>query len=923
VLGIPEPALDRAAKHLSMHGLVEPEALVRAGLDDHGAGARELLCELADELLEFPRHISIHPGGFLLGHEPVHDLVPIENAAMPGRTVIQWDKDDLEALGLFKVDLLALGALHQLHLAFDLIHAHRGRALTMATIPPDDPATYDLICTADTIGTFQIESRAQMSMLPRLRPRQFYDLVIQVSIVRPGPISGGMVHPFLRRRAGLEPVTYPHDCLVPVLERTLGVPLFQEQVMRLAVVAADYTPGEADQLRRDMAAWRRSGRIEKHRQRLIDAMERKGIARAFGERVFEQIRGFGEYGFPECVAGTTRVIDADSGRWVAIEDVVAGRVPLRTTLSCNAALRIEARRVVAAVPSGAKPCFRLCTELGRELEATAEHPLLTPTGWLPLSELRPGDLVATARSLPLRGQPQWQRSALVTLGNQIAAATRAGHREQRIPEEVFELSRDDLAIVIARMWERAGELPRRLRQAAYATASRGLADDLQHLLLRLGILARRGERTRADVRGFAIVISDPADLARFYRIVGRRFLAAGRRLRARLRALHCRIISQLASTLRSAPGPAALESGDAPPALGDDAGPPLDVVWDRVVAIDSIGRRETYDLEIEDNHNFIANDLVVHNSHAASFALIAYATSWVRRHYPVEFTCSLLNAQPMGFYAPATIIGDAQRHGVEVRPIDVARSHWDCTLEPTEAPADFAVRMGLRWVKGLAQAEGQRITAARRAGPFTSIEDFVRRVPLGQRGHAQLAEAGALGALTPARRDALWQVRGWIARRDDALPLGDAAPAPALDPLTPFDEILWDYAASDHSTRGHPLAPLRPELRARGWPDARTLVARARPGQRADFVGLVICRQQPGTASGVVFMTLEDETGLVNVVVWQRVFQALGHIIRSTSLLGIGGTLQVEDRIVHLIAEHVWAPRLSRPVAPVASRDFH
>src|SRR5678815_1949226 len=249
VLGIPETALDRAAKHLSMYGLVEEDALARAGLREHGATAFEHLARLSDEILEFPRHISIHPGGFLLGHEPVHDIVPIENAAMPGRTVIQWDKDDLEDLGLFKVDLLGLGALHQPHLGLDLLRKTRGLELSMATIPAEDPATYDMICTADTVGTFQIESRAQMSMLPRLRPRTFYDLVVEVSLVRPGPISGGMVHPYLRRRAGLEPVVYPHACLEPVLKKTLGVPLFQEQVMRLAIVAADYTPGEADQLR--------------------------------------------------------------------------------------------------------------------------------------------------------------------------------------------------------------------------------------------------------------------------------------------------------------------------------------------------------------------------------------------------------------------------------------------------------------------------------------------------------------------------------------------------------------------------------------------------------------------------------------------------------------------------------------------------
>ncbi|HEX7839966.1 MAG TPA: error-prone DNA polymerase, partial [Kofleriaceae bacterium] len=496
VLGIPETALDRAAKQVSMYGGIDGAELARAGLGEHGASVFEHLVRLSEEILEFPRHLSIHPGGFLLGHEPVHDLVPIENAAMPGRTVIQWDKDDLEDVGLFKVDLLGLGALHMLHLAFDLLHCHRGIELTMATIPSEDPATYDMICTADTVGTFQIESRAQMSMLPRLRPRTFYDLVVEVSLVRPGPISGGMVHPYLRRRRGLEPVEYPHPCLEPVLEKTLGVPLFQEQVMKLAIVAADYTPGEADQLRRDMAAWRSSGRIEKHRERLVGRMEQKGIAREFAERVFEQIRGFGEYGFPE--------------------------------------------------------------------------------------------------------------------------------------------------------------------------------------------------------------------------------------------------------------------------------------------------------------------------SHAASFALIAYATSWLRKHYPAEFTCALLNAQPMGFYSPATIVGDAQRHGLEVRPIDVTRSAWDATLEPSYDGFELAVRMGLRWVKGLSLADAQRIAAARGERAFTSIEDFVRRSRIPGRSHTALAEAGALGELAgPHRRDALWQVSGWVARQADSLPVGGSDAPVAFERLSKLDEICWDHAASDHSTRGHPLAPLR------------------------------------------------------------------------------------------------------------------
>ncbi len=347
-LGIPATDLDRVAKLQARHGTVE---IASWGATPGGAAAH--LGRLADELVEHPRHLSIHPGGFLLGHEPVHDIVPIENASMPGRTVIQGDKNDVEDLGLFKVDLLALGALYQIHLAFDLVRAHRGEELDMASIPADDPATYEMICTADTIGTFQIESRAQMSMLRRPKPVKFYDLVIEVSLVRPGPISGGMVHPYLRRRAGIEPVDFPHPCLAPVLGKTLGVPLFQEQAMKLAMVAADYTPGEADQLRRDMAAWRRGGKIEQHRDRLIGRMIAKGIARDFAERVFEQIRGFGEYGFPESHATSFAMIAYVTSGCAAITSPSSpARCSTRSRWGSTRPRRSSATRAATASTSG-------------------------------------------------------------------------------------------------------------------------------------------------------------------------------------------------------------------------------------------------------------------------------------------------------------------------------------------------------------------------------------------------------------------------------------------------------------------------------------------------------------------------------------------------------------------------------------------
>jgi error-prone DNA polymerase len=606
-LGLPETSLDRLAKLIPYSGEIGPEHLRMAGLDPESRDHRRLIT-LANEIQDFPRHLSIHPGGFLLGHEPVHDLVPIENATMEARTVIQWDKEDIENLGLFKVDLLGLGALTHLDLCFKLIEKHHGIRLSMATIPPEDEAAYEMISRSDTVGVFQIESRAQMSMLPRLRPRCFYDLVIEISIIRPGPITGGMVHPYLRRRKGEEAVVYPHASLRPVLEKTLGIPLFQEQVMKLAVVAADYTPGEADQLRRDMAAWRKKGRIEQHRERLIERMKAKGIAQEFAERVFQQIQGFGEYGFPE--------------------------------------------------------------------------------------------------------------------------------------------------------------------------------------------------------------------------------------------------------------------------------------------------------------------------SHAASFALISYATAWLKRHYPSEFACSLLNAQPMGFYSPATIIEDAKRHQLEVRPASVTMSEWDCTLEPLSGDRGFAVRIGLRYIKGLGRADFDRIEAARRAAPLVSVEDVAARAGLGRGALSTLAEAGAMEALAPSRRAALWQALGEVQARHRPLTLSEREAAVDFQQLNDFQTVLWDYRTQGHSARSHPLAALRRELRALRLPTARE-VAGTRNGLMVRYAGLVICRQRPGTAKNVTFLTMEDETGFVNVVVWQNIYEKYKVMVRTVSFLGVTGALQVEEEVVHVVAKAFWTPKIGLRGAHAQSRDFH
>ena len=609
-LGFSERSVDRLARAFSHYEPLSSDRLAAAGWTAEGPAARHFL-RLANEIQGFPRHLSIHPGGFLLGEEPVSHIVPVENAAMEGRTVIQWNKDDIEELGLFKVDLLGLGALTQLDLAFRLLKESRNVELSMATIPADDPETFAMIRKAATVGIFQIESRAQMAMLPRLQPENYYDLVIEVSIVRPGPIAGGMVHPYLRRRRGEEAVEYPHPSLRPVLEKTLGVPLFQEQVMRLAVVAADYTAGEADQLRRDMAAWRRTGRMERHRSRLLSRMCAKGIAPEFAERVFEQIQGFGEYGFPE--------------------------------------------------------------------------------------------------------------------------------------------------------------------------------------------------------------------------------------------------------------------------------------------------------------------------SHAASFALISYAGAFLLRHYPAEFAAALLNAQPMGFYSPATIIGDAGRRGVRFLPVDVTTSAWDCSLVPGASSSNKTakpdVRLGLRYVKGLGASDGEKIVAARREAPLASIAALARRTGLGRKAMTALAEADALRNLGPkTRREAVWRT---LAATPEDPPLLEEA-IPGFAPLDSFETIAWDHGTTGSSTRGHPLLPLRSRLAAAGLPTARE-VSKLRNGTRARYAGIVICRQRPGTASGVVFMTLEDETGFVNLVLWTDVFDAHRHLAQTLSFLGAAGRVQAEQGTVHIVVDRLFRPEISRTAAPpdVPSRDFH
>lgn len=649
-LGFAPAVIDRLARNLGWWNgrtIAEPR-LREVGLDPHAPAVRRWMA-LVQQLLGFPRHLSQHTGGFVLSETPLSQLVPIENAAMPDRTVIQWDKDDLDAVGLMKVDVLALGMLSAVRRALDFIATERGSPFALQDIPAEDPQTYAMLSRADSVGVFQVESRAQQSMLPRLQPRCFYDLVIEVAIVRPGPIQGGMVHPYLNRRQGREPVRYPSEALRAVLQRTLGVPVFQEQVMQIAIVAAGFSPGEADGLRRAMAAWRRTGQLERWRQRLIDGLRRNGYADDFAQAIYAQIQGFSEYGFPE--------------------------------------------------------------------------------------------------------------------------------------------------------------------------------------------------------------------------------------------------------------------------------------------------------------------------SHAASFALLVYVSAWIKRHHPAAFLAALLNSQPMGFYTPSQLVQDARRHGVIVRPVDVQHSDRDCTLEPLSpavgqtpaastpagvplrpaapvfttadaataetAPAApdsdaarFAVRLGLRFVKGLAHAAAQRIVDARQTAPFADVDDLAQRAALDAAALRQLAAADALRSLAGHRRQQAWQAAAPPPRTLLGQPAPVREPPLALPAPPEGEDVLFDYAATGLTLRRHPLALLRPLLARRGLRTAAELAAQP-DGAPVRACGLVTLRQQPATAGGVTFVSLEDETGAVQVICWKRLRERQRHTLLHARLLAVSGTWQQQDGVRSLIAArlHDLTPLLGQ--LPTRSRDFH
>jgi error-prone DNA polymerase len=572
-----------------------------------------LTLELAKQLINTPRHLSQHPGGFVLTRDRLDELVPIEPAAMDDRQVIEWDKDDIDALGFMKVDVLALGMLSCMRRAFEFVENDKGLKFHLATIPAEDPATYAMIRKADTLGVFQIESRAQMASIPLMAPRTFYDLVIQVAIVRPGPIQGDMVHPYRRRRNGQEKVTYPTPELRRVLEKTLGVPLFQEQAMRVAIECAGFTPSEADLLRRAMATFKLTGGVSHFRDKLIDGMVARGYEHDFAEKTFKQIEGFGSYGFPE--------------------------------------------------------------------------------------------------------------------------------------------------------------------------------------------------------------------------------------------------------------------------------------------------------------------------SHAASFALIAYASSWMKCHHPDAFCAALLNAQPMGFYAPAQIVRDARQHGVEIRPIDVNQSRWDCTLEPTQGRY-LAVRLGLRMVRSLSNVDGAAIAGSRGDQPYTALEDVQRRAGVGRGALDRIGDADGFGSLDLSRRESLWGVKGL---GNEALPLFAAADArdnqlraEALEPNVPLAvmgegaEVVEDYRAASLSLRAHPLAFLRDELKARRM-IACAALSQVRDGRYVELAGIVLVRQKPGSAKGVMFITLEDETDVANLVIWASIFEKNRRTVLGASMMGVRGQVQREGDVIHIVAQRL--DDLSAMLASVGDRD--
>ena len=1007
-LGLPRDMRDRLAKLVANWGYQDPQELLTKHLPEAGcdptAPRIRRFAMLWTRIQDLPRHLGQHSGGMVIAAGRLDDVVPLEPATMPGRVVVQWDKDDCAGLGIVKVDLLGLGMMSVIQDSLAVVR-ETGGDVDLARLPPDDPAVYQSLQEADTIGVFQVESRAQMATLPRVRPERFYDLVVQVAIIRPGPIVGDMVHPYIRRRRGREPVTYPHPSLEPILRRTLGVPLFQEQLLRMAMVTAGFTATEAEELRRAFGFKRSERLMAEVETKLRAGMARQGIHGAAAEEIVHAITAFALYGFPECVVGETRVLDADTGGWVTIEDIVSGRVRVEKTLASDASMRLRKRRVLAATSSGPRMVFRLRTALGREIMATAEHPLLTMHGWRGLASLQVGDYIAAARRLPASGRRRWHRHQLIVLADLIAEgnlchpttfyfyttssqhrdefvdavqqfdntrATIARHgscysvhvrrhdaskpigavqwarrlgiwdakaRAKRLPEEVFELCPVDLALLLARLWEGDGSISG-AGHASYDTASRRLAEDIQHLLLRLGIVSRVYSRSRPyrgrHVTSFVVTITGQENLRRFDRRIARRVLDHGKWQRVRNLATKgvqrrpSRVVVPV--TVKAVIDRERHHRGATWADVGHGAGVALrelvspneskrgyrrwvaarlaryfdspelarlaesDLYWDRVLSIDPVGTRETYDLHIEGDHNFLANDLVVHNSHASSFALLAYASAYLRVHHPAAFYAALLNNQPMGFYHPATIVKDAQRHGLRIRPIDVTRSEWLCVIEPDDT--GLTVRLGLRYVRGLREAAGRALVAARRARPFDSVHDLARRARLERDELETLAAIGALAPFGGTRRANLWTVAA-----SSAGPLFEDPPRELspLSEMTEVERLAVDYAGTSVTLGRHPMALRRAALRHAGVLSAREL-AGVHDGARVQVAGSVIVRQRPGTAKGFVFLSLEDETGIANVIVTPPIFARHRLALVAEPYLLVEGIAQRQDGVISVRA---------------------
>jgi DNA-directed DNA polymerase III PolC len=751
VLGLPVALCDRLSGLVSDWEYKDPCDSLLVHLREAGCDPAQPVMRhfagLWTAIQDLPRHLGQHSGGMVICQGRLDSCVPLEPATMPGRSVVQWDKDDCASMGIIKVDLLGLGMMALLEDALGMIR-RRGGHVDLAHLPPDDPTVYAMLQKADTIGVFQVESRAQMATLPRLKPRCFYDLVVQVAIIRPGPIVGDMVHPYLRRRAGRELPTVPHPSLEPILRRTLGVPLFQEQLLRMAMATAGFTGGEAEELRRAFGFKRRKQAMDEVEKKLRAGMAEQGITGEAAEAIIRSITAFALYGFPECVVGETRVIDADTGRRVKIEDVVMGRAHISHTLACDSDMKIRKRRVLQATSSGRRMVYRVRTFLGREVVATAEHPLLRMDGWRALHDLRSGDPIAAVR---------------------------------------------------------------------------------------------------------------PFEAESSMRLEG------------------------------------------------------ADVSWDRITTIKRVGLCETYDLSVEDDHNFVANDLVVHNSHAASFALLAYASTYLKAHHPAAFYAALLNNQPMGFYHPATIVGDAARHGQVIRPADVNHSDWLCAIE-----ADGTVRLGLRYVRGLREEAGRRMERLR---PFASADDLVRRAGLHRDELTRLAELGALGSLGLERRASLWEIE--LAARPAGALYEDIPGPPSPSPLpsmTAEEALVADGEGTGLTLGPHPMVFHRERLERLRVARATDL-PRLRHGVTVRVAGAVVVRQRPGTAKGFVFLNLEDETGLVNVVVPPPLFHRYRLILVQEPFLYIEGTLEHREDVISVRAGRIQPlrPELGR----MPSHDFH